>query len=273
MISYSRKDLLKKPRNLSDEFINSLKQQWFNNSHKIVAYEQFKPLANEWFRSSKLNHIAGWDDFPCVDVIMGCTHFIESLIIKYSFDGLQILKDEYGYFGLQGKHGVELDELVPDKPLYISLPNWKYCDIRPEWPELLRIAEQKNIDIHIDFAWITTAKDCNIDLSHPNIKSFCMSLSKYSLQWNRIGLRWSKQRTMDSITMYNRFYGDVNSSLTSCGAFMIENIPRDYGWNTYGNKYYEVCKNLEVTPTKMIHVVKDPVTETPMGVSEILVKS
>jgi len=269
-MSYSYDDLTKRQLTINDSYLMELKKRWFEERQTLVDYEGFKPIADEWFKSSKLNNILGWDKFPCIDVIMGCTHFIESLIIKHSFDGLQILKEEYGYFGLQGKHGVDPDDLVPNKPLYISLPNWKYCDLRPEWEYLLKICEQRNIDIHIDFAWITSAKDITIDIDHPNIQSFCMSLSKYSLQWNRIGLRWSKQRSVDSITMYNKFYGDVNSALTSCGAFMMENIDRDYGWNTYNDKYYEVCKNLNVQPTKMIHVVKNYETQEPLGVARIL---
>ena len=272
-MTFSITDLNKRVVPISDNFLLGLKEKWFNDSHKVVNYQNFIPIADQWFKSSKLININGWDKFPCVDVIMGCTHFIESLIIRNSFSGMQILKEEYGYFGLQGKHGVDPDGLIPNLPLYISLPNWKYCDIRPEWPDVLKIAEQKNIDIHIDFAWITTARDINIDLDHPNIKSFAMSLSKYGLQWNRIGLRWSKQRTMDSITMYNRFYGDVNSALTSCGAFMINNIPRDYGWNTYGQTYYQVCKSLNVMPTKMIHVVKEFGSDNILGVADILRKS
>lgn len=270
-MTYTFNDLTKKQFPIVDDYLLNLKKQWFEDKHKLVNYEGFKPLADEWFKSSKYNNITGWNKFPCIDVIMGCTHFIESLVIKYSFDGLQILNEEYSYFGLQGKHGVDPDELVPNKPLYISLPNWKYCDLRPEWEYILKISEERNIDIHIDFAWITTAKDITIDVDHPNIKSFGMSLSKYGLQWNRIGLRWSKQRTLDSITMYNKFYGDVNSALTSCGAFMIENIDRDYGWNTYSEKYYEVCKNLNVCPTKMIHVVKNYETNEPLGVANLLV--
>lgn len=270
-MTYSIADLSKRTTPIHDRYLYNLKTKWFEEKQKIVDYEKFIPVADEWFKSTKLNDLRGWNKFPCIDVIMGCTHYIENLIIKHGFDGLQILNEEYSYFGLHGKHGIDVDQLEENKPLYISLPNWKYCDVRPEWDNVLKTAEKKNIDIHIDFAWITTAKDINIDLDHPNIKSFAMSISKYALQWNRIGLRWSKQRTLDSITMYNRFYGDVNSSLTSCGAYMMDNIPRDYGWNTYGKLYAEVCNNLGVEKTKFIHVVKDIATKTPMGISNILV--
>lgn len=256
MTNWNTNLITKKLIPIEDQFLRGLKINWFTGSHNNITNQQFIPQADEWFRSTKLNDIQGWDKFPCVDVIMGCTHYIESFILKYGWEGMQILPEEYSYYGLMGKYGNEVGSLEPGKPLIISLPNWKYADLRPEWDDILRECEAKDIDIHIDFAWITTARDIQIDLDHPNIKSFAMSMSKYALQWNRVGLRWARQRTMDSISMFNQYYGDVNSALTSCGSYMIDNIPRDYGWNTYGNLHYTICNDLGYTPTKLVHVAK-----------------
>lgn len=261
--------LTKKLIPIKDQFLTDLKDQWFNGPQKYVTVQRFVPMADEWFRSTKINDIQGWNKFPCVDAIMGCTHYIESFVLKYGWDGMQILPREYGYYGMMGKFGNEPGNLEPNKPLIVSLPNWYYADLRPEWNNILAECEQKNIDIHIDFAWITTARDIQIDLDHPNIKSFAMSMSKYSLQWNRVGLRWTRQRTMDSIAILNQYYGDVNSALTSCGAFMINNIPRDYAWNTYKDLHYSVCKELDLQPTKMVHVAKQQDQEV-VGIGVLL---
>jgi hypothetical protein len=243
---------------IQDQCLLNLKQSWFNGSHPIVDCENFIPLADEWFKSTKRNSLLGWNQFACVDVVLGCTHFIESLVLKHGWDGIQILPQEYAYYGLMGKHGTAIGELAPNTPLIVSLPNWRYADLRPEWDDLLKECEQKNIDIHVDFAWITAATDINMDLNHPRIQSFAMSLSKYSMEWNRIGLRWSRQRTMDSVTIFNRFQHGVNSSLTSCGAFVMNNLSRDYAWDTYGEKHYDICHHLDLLPTKLIHVAELP---------------
>lgn len=265
------KDLItKKLIPIEDQYLQSLRQQWYEGSHRSVTNQQFIPLAKEWFKSTKLNDIQGWNEFSCVDVIMGCTHFIESFVLKYGWDGMQVLPGDYSYYGLMGKFGTEAGNLEPHKPLIVSLPNWKYADLRPDWESVLRECETKDIDIHIDFAWITTARDIQIDLNHPNIKSFAMSMSKYALQWNRVGLRWARQRTMDSVSIFNQYYGDVNSGITSCGAFMIDNIPRDYGWNTYKDLHYQVCKDLNLIPTKMVHVAKSNETGDVLGIGAIL---
>ena len=255
---------------LVDHHMSGLKQDWFEKNQQIVPYADFIPLADEWFKSTKLNDLQGWEKFPYIDVIMGCTHFIESFILQHGWDGMQILPEEYSYYTLVGgKYGTEQGKLEPNIPLIVSLPNWRYADLRPEWSDLLKECESKNIDIHIDFAWLTTARDIQIDLDHPCIKSFAMSMSKYGLEWNRIGLRWSRQRHPDAITMFNHYYGSVNTALTSCGAFMINNIPRDYGWNTYGDLHFQLCRELELNPTKLLHVAHSKEYQ-PLGIGKML---
>jgi hypothetical protein len=59
---------------------------------------------------------------------------------------------------------------------------------------------------------------------------------------------------MDSVTIFNRFHSEANSGLTSCGAYIIDSIPRDYGWDTYGKLHYSTCQELNLLPTKLIHV-------------------
>jgi len=261
---------MSKLHHLNDSFLKNIKTSWFAQPQKLITANQFIPVADKWFKSTKLNQLHGWDEFDCVDVVLGCTHFIESLVLKYGWDGFQILNEEYAYYGLMGKHGTELGQLEPNQPLLISLPNWRYADLRPEWPDLLKECEAKNIDIHIDFAWITVARDISIDLSHPCIKSFAMSLSKYSMEWNRIGLRWSRQRTMDSVTIFNRFHHEVNSALTSGGMHIINNLPRDYAWDTYRELHHKTCKNLNLLPTKIIHVAHTPDLSEVVGLGNIL---
>lgn len=271
MIEYNGIKLNEKLIPIVDVWMYELKQKWYSGYQKQVELNQFVLQSDAWFKSSKLNTIDGWNQFPCMDVIMGCTHFIESFIIKYGWDNFQILTDEYGYYGMMGKVGTEPGNLRPGVPLILSLPNWRYGDLRPEWPDILKECEAKNIDIHIDFAWMTVSRDIHIDVGHPCIKSFAMSLSKYNMQWNRVGLRWTKQRTMDSITMFNHYYGDVNSGIMACGAYIMENLPRDYIWNYYGKKYDNICESHGLIKTKFTHVAKVPNDPFPKGIAHLIV--
>ena len=97
----TRNDLTERLFPIEDRFLLDLKNQWFNDKHPIVTVPKFNPIAVDWFKSSRLNTISGWDQFPYTDVIMGCTHYIESFIIKHGWDGFQILNREYGYYAMK----------------------------------------------------------------------------------------------------------------------------------------------------------------------------
>jgi len=266
----AEENLTKELHPLHDDFLDNIKNNWFNNKHRYVNNIECLPMLDQWFKSSKFNDVSQLKSFPFLDITMGNTHFIESFVGKHGYDGFQILNEEYAYYSFMGKWGVELGQLEKEKPLIITIPHYKWGGIRPEWNELLQECEAKNIDIHIDMAWLTLSKNINIDFSHPCITSVGMSMSKYSLQWNRIGIRYSKQRTMDSITMFNHYYQpNTNGALSSCGAYCVENIPRDYGWNTYKTKNEFICKKLNLHTTNLIHVVHDK-NKKSMGISNLL---
>lgn len=253
-----------------DSYMISLKEKWYNESQKQTSQSNFIKLADDWFKSSCFIDLLGWSNFPCIDVIMGCTHFIESFVLRHGWDGFQILPNEYGYYGMMGKYGKEPGNLQPNLPLLISLPNWKFADMYPGLDKILNECTTKNIDVHIDFAWLTVARDIAFDLNHPAIKSFAMSLSKYGMQWNRIGLRWSKQRTMDSITIFNHYYGDVNNGIISCGAYMMNNLDRDYIWKKYSIKYDKLCQDYSLIPTKLAHVAMIEGNNKPKGIAHLI---
>jgi|TARA_R110000823_G_scaffold315508_1_gene447916 hypothetical protein len=240
---------------IMDKFLIGVQKNWFADSHKLVTMKDFVPVADEWFKSTQLNTVDGWNKFDCVDFTLGCTHFIESTAAAYSWK-IQVLPDDYSVYTFMGINSTHPGNLEPGVPLMVSVPQWRYLDVRADWNDILNECEQKSIDVHLDCAWLLVSKDFEIDLSHPCIKSVAMSLSKAGA-WNRCGLRWSRQRRMDSITMLNHYYPSTNANVASAGYHIINSIPRDYHWNTYGTAHNEICKKLELQTTKVIHVVKD----------------
>ena len=239
---------------VNDDNLQQLRKRFYDEPQTDISHNKFIAKATEWFLSTKINSITGVEKFPCVDVIMGCTHFIESFVSKNKWN-VQILDREYAYYSLMGKRPTEVGKLEPGVPLIISLPNY-YYGARPEWEHVLQECEKKQIDIHIDCAWLTVAKGFELNFDHPNIKSFAMSMSKYNMSWNRIGLRWSRQRTMDSCTLIStqRKYNELT---TACGSFMMDNLPRDYGWEKYSDAVDIICKKFDLEPTMHFYLVKD----------------
>ena len=247
--------LSKKLHPISDDYLTGLKNKFYGESQKQITRNQFIGEADEWFRSSKLNDIRGWDKFPHKDVILGCTHFIESTCLRHGWK-IQRLPNEYVYYSMNGKRPTEINDLEIGVPLIISIPFWQYTDVHPEWETILKQCEEKNIDIHIDGAWMQSARNIEFDFDHPSIKSFAMSMGKgLDINWNRIGIRWTKQRTVDSITLMNQFE-QIHSTAINCGSVLMQNIGKDYAWEKYEDANKKIAESNQLEQTNHCHVLK-----------------
>lgn len=241
---------------IRDEYLTTLRNHFFEKDVPQVSPKSFKSLATDWFKSSKLNTLVGWNKFNETDIILGCTHYIESTCLKYGWK-IQHLPNEYSYYRLNGKSPTLIDDLQEHVPLIISLPTWQTCNIHSEWDRVLQICEEKNIDIHIDGAWFQSARDIEFDFDHPNIKSFAMSIGKgIDVQWNRIGIRWSRQKTVDSITIMNSL-DQIHHSAITCGAYIMENVEKDYAWNKYAEANKKLATMNGLKQTNSCHVLRD----------------
>ena len=253
---------------LSDAQVSAVRERWFSDDRKEVLPEHFLPNAIEWFQGSKLIDVQGWNTMTHADLMFGCTHFIENFCLKNKWN-IQVLPTEYPYYQAMGMTPTEPGNLKPNVPLIISLPNHFYADVVDYWESLLEECEQKNIMIDIDGAYMISAKDITIDLAHPNINSIGMSLTKFGFGWNRIGVRWTKNRTVDSIQIFN-FKNKMGGNVISCGQHIINNIDRDHGWNTHADVYNDYVNKRDMLSTKVIHIVKDKHTKTNYGIGQYL---
>ena len=117
---YDIKKVDSKITTIGDDYLAKLKHDWFHGTgmHKQLptTWKEYLPKAQEWFLGSKLVTLHGVDKFPYVDVTCGNTQFIESFVLKHGWHGFQILNSEYAYYGLMGKHGVDLDCLEKINP-------------------------------------------------------------------------------------------------------------------------------------------------------------
>ena len=270
---FTKKDkteLSKVLTHVQDPKILQLKKDFFEQPQRIPSKKDFINTAQEWFLSTKITQLNIPTSFKDLDIIIGCTQYIETICLKNSWN-IQVLPNEYAYYTVWGKQSTLPGELKEGVPLIISIPNWRFGPY-PDWDKILKECEQKNIDIHIDCAWITVAKDIHIDFDHPNIKSFAMSLSKYIGSWNRIGLRWSKQRTMDTITMFN-LQGKWNDALTAIGYHYMNNIERDHGWLEYHLDYNRLLQEYDLRGGNYYYVAHDKETDQYYGLAEKLIES
>jgi hypothetical protein len=230
------------------------------------VYTNFKNETTDYISNSKLNRLTGFDQFERVDIINGCTQFIDNL---YMQGPVQVLRGDYRYHERLGLAYVkDVGSLIPDIPLIIAMPFPSIGAPHQDMEEILHECKIKNIAVHIDGAWISCCRDIAFDFNHVAIRSVGISLSKgLGLGWNRIGLRWTRQPKADSVTIMNDFRMN-NRALAMIGLHFIRNLEPDYLWNTHGERYYKVCKDFNLTTTKSIYLaLRDG---QPVGVSRLI---
>ena len=239
---------------LRDEFLVEIRNNIVigeiksNNAHSD-AHAEFKENFDFYVQNNKGFKLTNIDQFVYKEVIIGCHHYIDGLMIKYGKENLQILEHDYSYYNRlnPGRKWSVPGKLEPNKPLIIATPFPGYLGIHPQFEDILTEAEEKNIDVHIDGAWLSCSNGINLDVSHSCIASIGISLSKgYAAGWNRIGLRYTKQKDpADPITIYDRVNMCPRSVVTN-GTLILENVPMDYMWNTYGKKYHKIVEHFDL---------------------------
>jgi len=260
---------IERPQPLSDIKIEKLIQELLPHKWGYTItdelYTQFKEEMSTWLFNSKLNTIKGLDTFGRVDIINGCTQFIDTIYMKSE---PQILIGDYRYHDRIGNWGTRPGLLKNDVPLIIAMPFPSTGDVHTQMKEILDEALEKNISVHVDGAWLTCCRGIDFDVSHPSIRSVGISLSKgLGLGWNRIGLRWTKEIRSDAITVMNDFRMNLRAP-AMIGLHFIRNLPPDYLWNTYGDIYYKICKDFDLTPTKSAYIALK--NNRPVGLSPLI---
>lgn len=252
---------------INDDTIRNIKKEWFKtNLKERTRVNTLIEDLSTYLLSSNLNSVIGIDKFVCKDFTYGCTDFIDTFLQKNK--DYQIIEREYSYYSLLGKKNTDISDLKENIPVIVSLPNYYYGNRRPDWADFLDICEKRNIDVHIDGAWLTCAKNCDLDLTHPSIKSFAMSITKLGFEWNKAGIRWSRQKSIDSITIRNHHSTWINQNILDCTNFIINNHNIDHSWNTHETNYNKICDILGVERTNFIHVVKQ--NNKNLGISKLL---
>jgi hypothetical protein len=261
---------VERPSPLSDNLIENTIQDILSGkldrdiSDKI--YLDFKKEMQHWLLSSKINDIKGLAEFDRVDIINGCTQFINNI---YMQGPVQTIDGDYRYHQRLGLGSItSVGNLKPKVPLILAMPFPSTGSPHLQLSDILNECLEKDIPVHIDGAWATCCRDVSFDALHPSIKSIGISLSKgLGLGWNRIGLRWTRHQVNDSVTIMNDFHMN-NRALVMIGLHFVRNFPIDYLWSNHGSRYYRVCEDFDLEPTKSIYLALR--NGQPVGVSPLI---
>lgn len=256
---YNKELLIEKklPTISGDELLLQTKKDFFegNANNHNTSYNTFiDKFENSLYQNKSIN-VRGLAEFRYKDVIVGCQHFIDNLIMIYGLNNLQLLEHGYGYYKKLNPYikYATLETLDSTKPLVIEYPFPGYLGEHIHFKQIIEKCNKENIDVHLDCAWLTASFDLDYVFDYPCVKSIGMSLSKcFGLGWNRIGVRWRKYPVVDSITLQNE-NDMVSKTNVAIGSYYLDRLPMDYLVSKYRNKYFDVCKKLYLRPSNIIH--------------------
>ena len=260
-----------RPQPLADTRIEQLQQDVLlgklDRDISNNVYDNFKIEVDTYFNSSQLNTLNGLDSFNRIDIINGCTQFIDNL---YMQGRVQVLDGDYRYHMRLGLAIVSVPgHLVPNVPLVVAMPFPRIGAPHDKMKEILNECTEKNIPVHIDGAWVTCCRDVYFDFGHRAIQTVGISLSKgLGLGWNRVGLRYTRKINQDSVTIMNDFNMNLRAP-AMIGLYFVRNLPVDYLWNVYGDIYYKICNDFNLTPTKSIYLALNSDSQ-PVGLSPLI---
>ena len=250
-----------------DDSINDFYQSIYKIKPVLNIDQEFLKGFDEWLMGHELSSFKGISKFPIRHVIQGVTHFIDDLYQRCG--DLQIFKNDYKYHWRLNNNieYVTLETLDVNRELLISMPFPYYGDEHPNMSEILDECHRLHIPVHVDSAWISCIRDIDFNFDHPAIESFAISLSKSGIGGNRIGVRYSRKEPEGSITLINKF--NMNQeSLMYVGLKFMQKFGPEYFWKKYEAKYYKVCSDFDLIPTKAIHIAMDK--DKPVGIRSVM---
>lgn len=258
-----------RPQPMYSNDINKFYDNFYQHNpvHTTDLDQQFKNTFVQWLKNHKYSSFKGLDKFSRLDIINGCTQFIDDLYQRYGT--LQTFENDYKYHWRLNPNikYVSLGNLRKGEALLISMPFPYYGDIHPQMDKILDQCATLEIPVHIDGAWISCIRDINFDFDHPAIQTVGISLSKGGMGGNRIGLRFARNTPNGPVTIMNDF--NMNSqALISMGIKFMEELGPEYFWRKYETAYTQVCNDFNLEPTKAIHLARKD--NKPVGVRPLL---
>jgi hypothetical protein len=142
------------------------------------------------------------------------------------------------------------ETLTFNDAVIISVPFSDSGNMPRDIDKILDKCDYYKIPVLLDLAYLPQAKNIKLDLSHPCIETVVCSISKAhdGAQYLRAGVRFQRENCDDGIDIANSV-GMVPHHAMASACYLMSLYDLDYNWRTYGDTYYQVCKQLVLEPT------------------------
>jgi hypothetical protein len=212
---------------------------------------------NTWVRAHESVRYDGLDSMPIIDAILGTTHQLDELHMLHG-STICTFAGEYKYHRRLTSNTVKqvksAKDITSSDVMIVSYPSCITTGEIDEFDLILDRCAELEVPVHIDGAWFGQCRNVSLDVSHPAIKTVSVSLSKaFGMGSQRIGIRYSKERTVGPVSIMNDFeYANVSDMWI--GVNMMDAFGPDYWWKNYSNLYSKVCTDFNLEEADSIHV-------------------
>ena len=242
-----------------------IKQHYNEHTYKDVSLDEYATTWRNWLEYSDANTISGLDEFEYADYTQGTSQTFDHFILKHtSTKQIVCFRGDFQYHACLGKnidfkYVDTYDDFVNNiqgngfHALVISAPFSDYGCMHPDFYHILNICDIHNIPVCLDLAYWGISKNIQLDLSYPAIQEITCSLSKpfYTLENHRVGIRFTKTYADDGISMLNEVNMQNKHSM-SLGVHFMKSFSPDWNWETYREKYEEVCAEMQLVYTDTV---------------------
>jgi len=229
-----------------------------NCVQNLQLQQKFVDQYRRWILSTKLNKIIGLDRFKVAAYSNGTTEAFDKFYLKNHTRRFRCFRGEYMYHMASWKTYFPSWKYIDDAPLekndavVISFPFSDLGQEHPRTKEILDQCLQLDIPVLLDCAYFGLCSDMIFDLSHPAITDVTFSLSKFlPVAHLRIGLRFTQVDDDDSLLICNKTLY-TNRMGCAVGLKIMNTFDPDYIVNTYQSAQLQLCKELDVVPSKSI---------------------
>lgn len=219
---------------------------------------EFCSKYKDWILSSKLNVINGLDQFPFVCYSNGTTEAFDKFYVKHRTRRFRCFRGEYVYHRLTWRNSWPdwkwLDDecLDTNDAVVISLPFSDTGNAHSLHEALLDKCDELGIPVLVDCAYFGICEGLNFNFSHKCITDITFSLSKvFPVAHARIGIRFTRVDDDDPLFVVNKI-GYTNRLGSQIGLQLINKFSPDYIYIKYRGKQLEICKDLNVTPSRTV---------------------
>ncbi len=251
---------LKATRPINDEQVLSFIEKNISGKslYKKNLIGDFCHEYSDWIQSSKLNNLQGLDKFKNLKYVHGTSESFNGFYLNNNDKRFRVARGDFFYHRIMFRDRfnwefIEDDILRKGDAVIISLPFSDTCDKHFMMDDILDTCDELKIPVFVDCAYMIMARDIEFDFDRDCIEGVSFSMSKgfIGTEHLRIGVRFTKKDLDDPIDIINSFEM-VNYIGCDIGRKLIKKYDSDFVQNKYYDKQVEVCKELNIEPSKCI---------------------